>query len=165
MRIYHETLFVGPESIDVQGHVNNREYLRWMEGAATRHAALIGWGIDDLRAAGRGWVAREHWIEYLRPTFAGETLDIYTWIQSIRGPASLRRYAVTRSGVLVAAGATEWVYVDAVRGRPVNLEAEALERVRPLLVSARDEELVALGIARSVRFMPAPSLLGEEIRP
>lgn len=160
MRIYHETLHVGPESIDVQGHVNNREYLRWMEGVATRHAALLGWGLEDLQRSNRGWVAREHWVEYLRPTFAGETLEIYTWIQSIRGPASLRRYAITRSGILVAIGATEWVYVDTVRGRPVSIDLEALEQVRALLVSEKDEELVNLGIARAVRFAPAPSLLG-----
>ena len=160
-RIYHETILVGPESIDVQGHVNNREYLRWMELAATNHAALLHWGIDDLKRTGRAWVAREHWIEYLRPCFAGETLDIYTWIQSVRGPTSLRRHAIAREGLVTAVGATEWVYIDAARGRPVSIDAASIEGLS--LVKPSDEELKQLGISRPVRFSPGASLIsGDE---
>lgn len=157
-RIYHESLVVGPESIDIQGHVNNREYLRWMEHAATLHAAEIGWGIEALKAAGRAWVAREHWIEYLRPSFEGEALDVYSWIQSAHGAASLRRYAVKRGETLLAVGATEWVYIDAERGRPVLLPEADLKNVA--LVRPDDPELAALGIARPIRFSPGPHLLG-----
>ena len=32
--LYKKELMVGAESIDIQGHVNNREYMRWMEEAA-----------------------------------------------------------------------------------------------------------------------------------
>ena len=60
-RIYQEVFTVADTSIDVQGHVNNREYLRWMEGVATRHAALLGWDFETLKARNRSWVAREHW--------------------------------------------------------------------------------------------------------
>ena len=38
--LYKKELTVGAESIDIQGHVNNREYMRWMEEAATEHALL-----------------------------------------------------------------------------------------------------------------------------
>ena len=65
-RIYQEVFTVADASIDVQGHVNNREYLRWMEGVATRHAALLGWDFETLKVRNRSWVAREHWIEYLQ---------------------------------------------------------------------------------------------------
>ena len=160
MRIHHETITVGPESIDVQGHVNNREYLRWMEHAATRHAETLGWGLADLRATARAWVAREHWIEYLHPVFEGETIEIRTWVQSLRGAASLRRYAITRGEELVCVGATEWVYVDAERGRPALFDDETVARVAPLLVAEGDEELKRLGVARPVRFSPGPNLLG-----
>ena len=99
-RIYRETFVVGPESIDVLGHVNNCEYLKWMEHAAMHHAASIGWGFAALRSMGRTWVAREHWVEYLRPSFEGERLEMFSWIQGWRAAASLRRYAISRRLVI-----------------------------------------------------------------
>ena len=93
------------------------EYLRWMEGVATRHAALLGWDFETLKVRNRSWVAREHWIEYLQPCFAGDELTITTWVQSLRGPASLRRYVMQREGMPVMAGATEWVFIDLARRR------------------------------------------------
>lgn len=158
-RIYQEIITVGPESIDVQKHVNNREYLRWMEHAAMRHAASLGWDWNALQQRGHSWVAREHWIEYLRPSFEGDVLAVLSWVQSMRGPASLRRYAILRGSELIAAGATEWVYIDIARGRPVQPEADVRESFT--LISPRDPELKALGVGRPLRFSPLPSLLGE----
>lgn len=160
-RIHHEVVRVGPESIDIQEHVNNREYLRWMELAAINHAEKLGWGVASLVEQGRAWVAREHWIEYLRPCFAGDELDVYTWIQSIHGPTSLRRYAVVRGGLPVAVGATEWVYLDRATGRPTLINPG--EEVLAVLVAPTDPELKRLGAGRPVRFSPGAALLkGEE---
>ena len=47
MEIYQYSFKVGPESIDILRHVNNREYLRWMELAAMKHASLLGCGLND----------------------------------------------------------------------------------------------------------------------
>ena len=37
--VFVHTFTVPPEAIDVNGHVNNLEYLRWMQEVATRHSA------------------------------------------------------------------------------------------------------------------------------
>ena len=47
----------GPESIDAVGHVNNREYLRWMEEIAVEHSAAQGWPMERYFAGGNAWVA------------------------------------------------------------------------------------------------------------
>lgn len=60
--VFSMPVVVGESSIDLLGHVNNREYMRWMEAAATAHAASLGWSFDALRSAGRVWVVRQHWI-------------------------------------------------------------------------------------------------------
>lgn len=159
-RIYQELFTVADASIDVQGHVNNREYLRWMEGVATRHAALLGWDFETLKVRNRSWVAREHWIEYLQPCFAGDELTITTWVQSLRGPASLRRYVMQREGMPVMAGATEWVFIDLARRRPAFLDPDI--EATFTLIEPGNAELKALGVDRSPRWKPAPSLLGED---
>lgn len=155
-RIYCEQFRVGASSIDLLGHVNNLEYIRWMERIATAHAAARGWTFERLRGIGRIWVAREHWVEYLRPAFEGDALEASTWVQAIRGPACMRRYAVTRGGELLMAGATEWVFVDFERKRPAQLPPEMSGAFA--IVPADDPELKARGIARPVRYAPAAVL-------
>ena len=153
---FFRTIFrVGPESLDVLGHGNNREYLRWMEDAARDHAAAHGWSLEVLKASDRAWVARQHWIEYLRPTFEGDEVELLTWVQSVRGPLCLRRYAVRRGADLLAVAATEWVFVNG-RGRPVSL-SEA-ERSAFGAVAADDARLAELGIERTVRYRPTAGL-------
>lgn len=157
-RIYQESFVVGGESIDVLGHVNNREYLRWMERIATNHAASLGWDLAHLRSIGHVWVAREHWIEYLRPCFLSEPLTMYSWVQSFRAAASLRRYAVKRGGELIMVGATEWVFVDFDKKRPALFTPDVKAAFEPILVPADDPALLALGIARAPRPNPSHGL-------
>ena len=92
-RIYHKPLVVGPESIDAVGHVNNREYLRWMEEVAVEHSNAQGWPMERYFADQTAWFAASHFVEYLRPAHAGDSLDIYTWITPLgrkQLPAALR---------------------------------------------------------------------------
>ena len=50
--IYEKKIVVTEASIDILGHVNNREYLRWMEEVAIEHSAALGWPQERYMAAG-----------------------------------------------------------------------------------------------------------------
>lgn len=154
--IYRLPVTVGASSIDILGHVNNREYIRWMEEAATLHAASRGQTFEALKASGRAWVVRQHWIEYLRPALFGDELVVYTWVQSIRRISSLRRYAIMRQNELLTVGATEWVLVDYVRRRPMVIPPDVQEAFQ--LLPPEAPELSELGISRMVRFAPSVGL-------
>lgn len=154
--VFSMPVVVGESSIDLLGHVNNREYMRWMEAAATAHAASLGWSFDALRSAGRVWVVRQHWIEYLRSARLGDELVVATWVESVRRLSSLRRYAVLRNGELLTVGATEWVLVDYERRTPVQIHEEMRASFR--LVAPDAEVLRDMGIRRMVRFAPSPGL-------
>lgn len=150
--IYKMEITVGPESIDMLKHVNNREYLRWMEEVAIAHGTSRGWTMKDYFKRGEVWVVREHWIEYLRPTFLGDQLTMYTWVQNVEGSRSLRRYALVKDGRIVSCGATEWAFIDLMTGRAKEVPQEIAESFE--LVSPNDERLQALGIDRPMRFDP-----------
>ena len=152
IEIYQYQFKVGPESIDILKQVNNREYLRWMEKAAMEHASLLGCGAKECLQRGEVWVAREHWVEYLRPCYEGDELTIFSWVANLSGPRSLRRYAIKRGARLVSLGATEWVYIDYKTGRIKDVPEEVAERFA--IISDDDERLADLGIARGVRFEP-----------
>jgi acyl-CoA thioester hydrolase len=122
---------VPASAIDGLGHVNNVEYVRWMQDAATAHSDSLGC-TAATRADGAMWVARRHAIEYLRPAFEGDRIEIRTWIDGSRRAFSSRRYEFHRpaDGTLLAKAETEWVYVDAGTGRPRSIPEQVLSLFR-----------------------------------
>lgn len=143
-RVFTQRLVPTPESIDVNGHVNNIEYLRWMQEVATLHSAAQGWGRERYVQTRTSWVIRSHTIEYLRPAYAGEAILLGTWIAGFAEQTSPRRYLFLRAAdrKVLARAETLWVYVDATTGRPCAIpealrtafevvgEGEAIELVR-----------------------------------
>lgn len=153
-RIFHKSLVVEPASIDALNHVNNREYLRWMEDIAVEHSTAQGWPMERYFAQRMAWVASTHFIEYLRPALADERLDVYTWIGSFRERDCLRRYAVLRERKLLARGETLWTFVDLDLGRARAIPAEVLAAFP--MTGDDDPELRALGLVRRERRRPTP---------
>lgn len=117
-QIYRYDIIVPKEAEDLNGHVNNVEYLRWMQDAALLHSASLGC-TQATKAAGATWVVRTHRIEYFRPAFAGDEVSVLTWVANVRRVQSLRKYRVVRlpDKALLAEGETDWVFVDAQSGK------------------------------------------------
>ena len=123
-RIYSRTFTIPVDAIDENGHANNVAYVQWMQDIAVEHYASIG-GID-AQGKDATWVVREHKIEYFLPAFAGEEIEIKTWVENIRRVRSLRKYEFVRKsdGKVLVRGETDWVFVDAKSGRPIPISAE-----------------------------------------
>jgi acyl-CoA thioester hydrolase len=130
--VYSRAFTVPVDAIDENGHVNNVAYVQWMQDIAVEHYTSIG-GVD-AQGKEATWVVREHRIEYLLPAFAGEELEIKTWVENIRRVRSLRKYEFMRKsdGKVLVKGETVWVFVDARSGRPI-LIPEAVSKVFDLL--------------------------------
>jgi acyl-CoA thioester hydrolase len=131
--VYSFEFIVPPDALDENGHVNNVRYVQWMQEAAVRHYESLG-GIPLTQAIGATWVVRSHNIEYLRPSFAGDRIEVRTWVVDIRRVRSLRRYRFLRvsDGKLLVKGETDWVFVDAKTGAPMAVPEEII-RIFPLL--------------------------------
>lgn len=119
---------VVPESaIDVLGHANNCEYLRWLENIAWAHSRYLGLGMEQYRAFNRAMVARETQLEYLAAAYAGEPLSVGTWIvENDERISMVRRYQIVRQtdGVTLLRGRTRWVCVALDSGKPKRLPPE-----------------------------------------
>jgi acyl-CoA thioester hydrolase len=122
---------VHEDAVDENGHVNNVTYVQWMQDAAVRHYDAMG-GREPTQAINATWVVRSHTVEYLRPAFAGEEIEVRTWVVDMRRVRSKRRYQFVRAGdgELLVRGETEWVFVDATTGRPRSVPADVVELFR-----------------------------------
>jgi acyl-CoA thioester hydrolase len=120
--IYRYDITVPAAAIDENGHLNNIEYVRWMQAAAIAHANSTPC-TQETSAIGATWIVRAHRIEYLRPAFEGEQIAILTWVASIRKVRSQRKYKFFRlcDQVMLASCETDWVFVDAQTGGPLAI--------------------------------------------
>ena len=121
-RLHEYEIEVDPSAIDGNGHVNNVEFVRWMQDAAVRHADASGC-TAATRDAWATWVARSHHVEFLKPAFAGDRVRVRTWVADFRRAFSMRRYRFLRAadGALLSKGETDWVFVDVKSGRPKSV--------------------------------------------
>lgn len=125
-RIFLARIPVADADIDVNEHVNNLAYLRWMQEGATAHSAAQGWPLEAYRALGAGWFVRSHFIEYHLPALAGDVLLLRTWVAAMRSSSSLRRFHFRREadGRTLATAQTRWAFVDFASGRPARIPPE-----------------------------------------
>lgn len=122
--IYSKNIIIPQTAIDENGHVNNVAYVQWMQDIAVEHYASIG-GVE-AQGPTATWVIREHRVEYFLPAFAGEEIEIKTWVESIRRVRSLRKYEFVRKadGKILVKGETDWVFVDVKTGSPRAIPEE-----------------------------------------
>ncbi|MCW2315953.1 acyl-CoA thioester hydrolase [Rhodoblastus acidophilus] len=123
-RIFIKHIRVADDAIDVHGHVNNQEYLRWMEEVATEHSTAQGWPMQRYLDTGASWYVRSHLIEYLRPAKLHDDIAIYTWIAGLSERKSPRRTLFVRHGErrqILAKAETLWAFVDLATGRSVPI--------------------------------------------
>jgi len=122
-QLFTKTFLIPGDAIDELGHVSNLKYITWMQEIAIQHSAAQGWPVERYLQNGAVWVVRSHFVTYVRPAFAGETITIQTWVAETKPRSSLRRYLVFRTNdqsVLVEAE-TNWVYIDRQSGRPLRI--------------------------------------------
>ena len=94
-----------------------------MQEIAIQHSAAQGWPVERYLQNGAVWVVRSHFVTYVRPAFAGETITIQTWVAEIKPRSCLRRYLVSRTNdqSLLVEAETNWVYIDRQSGRPLRI--------------------------------------------
>jgi len=135
--VYRWEFPIPADAIDSNGHVNNVQFVQWMQDVAIRHSDHTG-GWTMAKQEGGTWFARSHQIEYLSQAFEQDQLVVLTWVVDVARARSKRRFRFFRATdkALLARAETEWVFVDATSGRPRSIP----DSVRACYVAAGDEE-------------------------
>lgn len=140
IRIYRHDIEVPPSAIDDNGHVNNVQYVQWMQDAAVQHSNASGC-TQATFALGATWVVRSHKIENLSPAFLKDHIVVLTWVSNFRKVRSLRKYRFFRAsdGSILANGETDWVLVNSTSGRPIAIPADLASVFE--LITEQDEPI------------------------
>ena len=108
---------------DAYGHVNNSNYVRYMQEAAFAASAAAGYPDEEYQRQGILWLIRDTEIEYLSPLHYGDTAQVTTWVDDFRRVRSRRMYEIRRRGedAVLARGTTDWVLLDRESLHPVSV--------------------------------------------
>ncbi len=119
------------EDIDQAQHVNNARYLVYLEDCSTEFVRQQGWPVERMMTAGFGIVARRYRIEYQRPAFMDDQLEIATWVSDLKRATAVRHYTVSRTsnGQQLARARALWVWIDLKTGRPIRIPSEFINDV------------------------------------
>ncbi len=137
MKPYFELpIEVDADAIDGNNHVNNQIYLQWMNDVAIAHADHLGSSLENCLASGGSWFAREHTMTYLAAAFEGDKLTITTCVTEMTKISCMRLYKVVRDSdqSLLFTGKTFWVFVNAIKGKPMKIPLEIHNCFAPIIV-------------------------------
>ncbi len=130
---YTATFHVRHYECDAYAHLNNANYVRYMEEAAFEASASVGYSKQRYEEMGFLWLAHETEIEYLQPVVYGDSVQVKTWVGDFRRVRSRRFYEFRKNGSdeLVARASTDWVYLDAATERPAVVPPEMIAAFVP----------------------------------
>ena len=115
-----------------------------MEEAAVAHSERLGWPMQRYFESGAVFVAKRHVIEYLRPTFKGDQLTMFTWVETMDNSLSRRYFCLKREKKICMRGITEWAFVSLDTGR-IQKIPEEVSKAFPIVLPD-DSELLELGL-------------------
>lgn len=103
------------------------------------HSAALGWSTERFLDLGRTWIIRSHSIEYFHSAYAGDTLEILTWVASFQKIRSLRKYKFIRpvDGTVLASASTVFIFCDLHTGRPISIPPE-VQQAYPVITPDKE---------------------------
>ena len=110
--------------IDVQGHVNNVAYVRWIQDVAVAH--WFSRAPEEIRAK-YTWVVLRHEIDYKKQAFENEEVTATTWVSEPTRISWERFTEIRRGEDLLVKAKSVWCLIDRETTKPTRITAELKE--------------------------------------
>jgi acyl-CoA thioester hydrolase len=103
-------------------HVNNVQYLAWVDRVAELHAEVLGYSRAAMKAAGVMWFVASHTIHYRAEAWLGDRIVAATWVGRLQRFTCVRQTRLLRpaDSTVVAETETTWILVNLATRRPVR---------------------------------------------
>ncbi|MCH4823572.1 acyl-CoA thioesterase [Gramella lutea] len=125
--IYEKKLVVEEKHLDKQRHVNNVQYLQWVQDVAEEHWEARA---SEEQKSNVIWVVVRHEIDYKKEAFLGANISLQTYVGETTHVTSVRHVIIKDSETekLLAEARTTWCLLNKKTKRPVKI-SEELKRV------------------------------------
>ena len=109
---------VVPDDIDFMGHVNNANYLKWVQEAVLSHWRSVA---PPQAVAEHLWVALKHEITYRKPAFLDDQVIVSVLLEKAQGARSFYQTIIKRGETVLAEVRSSWCCIDAATHRPTKI--------------------------------------------
>lgn len=123
--------------VDPAGHLNNANYMAYIENCTVQAAASFGWPMTRMiEEEGFGIIARRYRLEYIEPAVMGDDLSVSTWVSDVRRASAIRHNTVRRAadGKLLARAHVLWAWLDLASGRLTRIPPHFIKDFAPNVV-------------------------------
>mgnify|MGYP003940036415 FL=1 len=124
-KIYTKQIQVTSEHLDQNNHVNNVQFVSWVEQAAAEHWEILRHKTDYVNDY---WVLFDHHIQYKKQVYLGEILTVKTYPLPPNGIKQPRKVEFYRNDELVVDSRTLWVLFDRDKHKIKRIAPDWLER-------------------------------------
>jgi acyl-CoA thioester hydrolase len=109
---------VAAGDIDFMGHVNNANYLTWVQEAVLAHWRSIA---PPQAVAEHLWIALKHEITYRRPAFLDDEVIATVVLERVQGARAFYDTVIKRGEEVLAEVKSSWCCVAADTLRPARI--------------------------------------------
>lgn len=124
MRSYSKAITVSSEHLDELNHVNNVVYLQWVQDIAKEHWFSLA---EKPFTDDHFWVVVKHELEYKKQAFLNDVITITTYVESFKGPFSIRCVEFKRGDELLVKTKSNWCLIDRKTEKPKRVPEEVFE--------------------------------------
>ena len=106
--------------VDPAGHLNNANYMAYIENCTVQAAESFGWPMSRMMdEEGFGIIARRYRLEYIEPAVMGDTLAVSTYVSNVKRASAVRHNTIhrLRDNKLLARAHVLWAWLDLKKGR------------------------------------------------
>ena len=124
-QIYQKNLQVEKSHLDNQQHVNNVQYVQWVQDIAEEH-----WESRATPEQKREffWVVVKHEIDYKRQAFLNDQLSMQTYVDETTHVTSLRHVIIknAENDQVIVEAKTVWCLMNAETKKPAKISEEMI---------------------------------------
>ncbi|WP_375238009.1 acyl-CoA thioesterase [Aurantibacter sp.] len=125
MESYTTQITVKQEHLDQLHHVNNIQYVSWVQDIAITHWEKA---ITEHIRNSYFWVLLQHSISYKKPAFLNDVIEVKTFIKSAKGVRSIRcvEFYNSETQTLLATSDTTWCLFNKENKKPTRITEDIL---------------------------------------
>ena len=124
--IFEKEIEVTEKHIDGNHHVNNVQYVHWVEEIAAEHWDFVKHKTEFPNDV---WMLLDHHIQYKKQVYLGDIIKIKTYPKPPEGIRQPRKVEFYCNNQLVVDSSTLWVFVDKETGRVKRLSQNWLDQL------------------------------------
>lgn len=117
-RIFQHSIAIKADDIDFMGHVNNANYLTWVQDAVVSHWQNFA---PSEALATHLWVALKHEITYRKPAFLEDEVIADVLLEKVQGARAFYTTVIRRGEEVLAEVQSSWCCIDADTLRPMRI--------------------------------------------